>query len=211
MSPIWLNLGSGPHAVDGWINLDRSPAMRVSRQPVLRWLAMRTGAVDAAQLPVWSPAVRSCDLRRPLPFDDASVDAVYSSHLLEHLYLREAERLLGECRRVLRPGSILRLALPDFTAIAGRVVTAPEDAEVARRANHDLHAHPPDRPHGLGRLRHALSGAYHRWQPTPALTADLLRGAGFVDVIELTFRKGELPDLDRVETRPESCFVEGRR
>lgn len=211
MSPVWLNLGSGPHAVDGWINLDRSPAMRVSRQPVLRWLATRTGAVDAAQLPVWSPAVRSCDLRRPLPFDDASVDAVYSSHLLEHLYLREAERLLAECRRVLRAGAVLRLALPDFTDIASRVVDDPDDAEVARCANHDLHAHPADRPHGLGRLRHALSGAYHRWQPTAAFVTELMRDAGFTQVTPRSFQQGELPDLANVELRPESFFLESPR
>ncbi len=211
MSPIWLNLGSGPHAVDGWTNLDRSPAMRLSRQPLLRWMALRSGLADEANLPAWSPEVRSCDLRRPLPFEDQTVDAIYSSHLLEHLYLREAERLLGECRRVLRPGAILRLALPDFTDIAGRVVDEPDDAEVARRANHDLHAHPTDRPHGLGRVRHALSGAYHRWQPTAAFVTELMRGAGFTEMTERSFQQGDLPDLARVETRPESFFLETRR
>ncbi len=211
MSPIWLNLGSGPHAVDGWTNLDRSPAMRVSRQPVLRWVALRSGLVDEAHLPAWSREVRSCDLRRPLAFGDGTVDAVYSSHLLEHLYLREAERLLGECHRVLRPDGVLRLALPDFIGIAGQVVGEPDDAEVARRANHDLHAHPADRPHGLGRLRHALSGAYHRWQPTAAFVTELMRAAGFTEVTERSFQQGELPDLAHVETRPESFFLETRR
>lgn len=211
MPSVRLNLGSGPTAVSGWVNLDRSPSMRLSRHGWLRGAVIRSGLVDSSHLPEWSTAVQSCDLRRPLGFVTGTVDAIYSSHVLEHLYLREAERLLGECHRVLRPGAVLRVALPDFTRIAERVVDEPRDAEVARRANHELHAHPIERPRGLGRVRHALSGAYHRWQPTPALTADLMRAAGFDDVVERAFHEGELPDLEHVETRPESFFLESRR
>ena len=48
-----------------------------------------------------SPAVRAYDIRRGLPFPDASFDACYHSHLLEHLTQAEAHRLLQECWRVL--------------------------------------------------------------------------------------------------------------
>jgi SAM-dependent methyltransferase len=185
--------------------------MRLSRQPALRWTAIRSGLADADHLPTWPPEVRSCDLRRALPYETGSVDAIYSSHVLEHLYLREAERLLGECHRVLTGGGILRLALPDFRTIANRIAEHPDDAGIARAANHDLHAHPLDRPRGLGRLRHALSGAYHRWQPTPAWVTELLDAAGFDDITEQTFRHGRLPDLSNVETRPESFFLEATR
>ena len=41
------------------------------------------------------------DLHEPLPFDDASIDAVVSGLVLEHL--RDLERFFGEAHRVLKP------------------------------------------------------------------------------------------------------------
>lgn len=53
------------------------------------------------------------DLRQPLPFDDGSVDGVLASHLIEHMDCQEAVRLLREARRVLRPGGIVMVSVPD--------------------------------------------------------------------------------------------------
>jgi ubiquinone/menaquinone biosynthesis C-methylase UbiE len=47
-------------------------------------------------------------------FADDSVDLIYSSHSLEYFDRLEAERVLAEWRRVLRPGGTLRVAVPDF-------------------------------------------------------------------------------------------------
>lgn len=62
--------------------------------------------------------VRSVDLRRPLPFDDNVYDAVYSAHTLEHLPRNEAPRVLAEFRRILKPGGILRIVVPDLELMA---------------------------------------------------------------------------------------------
>ena len=53
------------------------------------------------------------DLTKPLPFPDASVDNIYSSHLLEHLYHDEAIALLKECHRTIKTGGILSICVPD--------------------------------------------------------------------------------------------------
>lgn len=52
-------------------------------------------------------------------FADASVDLLYASHCLEHFSYRDTARVLAEWVRVLRPGGRLRLAVPDFDALAG--------------------------------------------------------------------------------------------
>ena len=51
-------------------------------------------------------------------FLDNSVDLIYSSHLLAYFDRSEVLDLLAEWRRVLKPNGILRLATPDFEAIA---------------------------------------------------------------------------------------------
>lgn len=78
-----LHLGAGPRSLPGWINSD---------------LVGGEIYLDAA---------------RPLPFPDASLHYVYGEHVIEHLSERAARRLMGEARRVLRPGGVLRVTTPD--------------------------------------------------------------------------------------------------
>ncbi len=57
------------------------------------------------------------DVRAGLPFPDDSMDLIYSSHMLEHVYVDEAVCILKEWYRVLAPGGYIRLTLPDFNFI----------------------------------------------------------------------------------------------
>jgi predicted SAM-dependent methyltransferase len=80
-----LNAGCGPKAKSGWVNIDLS---------------------EAADLQL--------DLREALPFADGSAAIVYSEHFFEHLeYPDEALSFLRESLRVLRPGGMFRLGVPD--------------------------------------------------------------------------------------------------
>lgn len=53
-----------------------------------------------------------------LPFKDNSVDYIYSSHTLEYFDLERAKIVLEEWKRVLKPGAIMRIAVPDFQVMA---------------------------------------------------------------------------------------------
>lgn len=53
---------------------------------------------------------------------DASMDAVYSSHNLEHLYPHQVRVALAEFRRVLKPGGFALITLPDLQSVAQLVV-----------------------------------------------------------------------------------------
>jgi predicted SAM-dependent methyltransferase len=86
-----VNLGCGLVWHPAWVNLDVRPV--------------------GSEIQAW-------DVENGLPFDDASVDGCYASHLLEHLPIKDARRLLRECLRVLRSGGVVRLAVPDLEAIA---------------------------------------------------------------------------------------------
>jgi predicted SAM-dependent methyltransferase len=63
---------------------------------------------------------RPVSQRSPKPISynsDSSVEVIYSSHVLEHLDQREVELYLKEAWRVLCPGGILRLVVPDLALI----------------------------------------------------------------------------------------------
>jgi len=65
-----------------------------------------------------SPGVRPLELRQPLPLADGVYEVVYSSHTLEHLPRNKVPRILSEFRRVLKPGGILRIVVPDLELMA---------------------------------------------------------------------------------------------
>jgi predicted SAM-dependent methyltransferase len=60
------------------------------------------------------PADVALDVTKPLPFADASIEAIFTEHMVEHLTYQEAFRLARECARVLRPGGVVRVVVPDF-------------------------------------------------------------------------------------------------
>lgn len=53
-----------------------------------------------------------------LPFEENSVDLIYLSHAFEYFNRDEAVNVLAKWRKVLKPGGVLRLAVPDFGACA---------------------------------------------------------------------------------------------
>lgn len=53
-----------------------------------------------------------------IPFENNSFDLVYHSHVLEHFSKDDGEKFIAECFRVLKPGGILRVAVPDLERIA---------------------------------------------------------------------------------------------
>jgi SAM-dependent methyltransferase len=213
--PLMVNLGSGPHGPESWVNLDRSPTMLFRSVPRLGRALCRIGLIGQQHLVPWEPHIVRQDLTRPLPFEAGSVDAVYSSHFLEHIYLSEAQAILRECHRVLRPGGVLRLALPDGEAWARELVEAGDDptGEAGYHYHYRLGAHPEERPAGRRALTFRIGGHIHRWQPTRGLVRRMLLEAGFADaeISDRKFLEGDLPELDRIETREESFFTEARR
>jgi predicted SAM-dependent methyltransferase len=66
-----------------------------------------------------SPYVQAHNLLNGLPYKDNQFDVVYHSQVLEHFPKERAADFLRECFRVLKPGGILRVVVPDLENIAG--------------------------------------------------------------------------------------------
>lgn len=62
-----------------------------------------------------SKADLKADLRKTLPIDDNSVDGIFTEHTFEHLKYKHVDQLLKECYRIMKPGSIIRIIVPDIS------------------------------------------------------------------------------------------------
>jgi SAM-dependent methyltransferase len=101
-----LNAGAGPRSARGLHPLFR-PAI---------WEEVRLD-LDAD---AWPDVVGSvADMRAEFP--DESFDAIWSSHVLEHLAAHEVPTALLEFRRVLRPDGFAIISSPDLEAVAAAI------------------------------------------------------------------------------------------
>lgn len=87
-----LNFGCGHVKFEGWINIDRDPAVR--------------------------PDV-VVDLGAPLPFRDGAADYIHSEDFVDQLELDDACRFFRECHRLLAPGGVMRVLTPDLEKLVG--------------------------------------------------------------------------------------------
>ncbi len=72
------------------------------------------------------------DMTKPLPLADDSVDHILTEHFLEHVSAVDLENILNELYRVLKPGGLLRAAVPDYNH--------PRDIAYLRRGHDPRHA-----------------------------------------------------------------------
>lgn len=108
-----VNLGCGRRCHPDWTNCDLIPT-------------------SADVLPV--------DVRRALPFESETCDAVYASHVLEHLAVGEARRLVAEIFRVLSSGGVVRIVVPDLEGIVRAYLASLDRAvEDKRRERQNEH------------------------------------------------------------------------
>lgn len=87
---IKLNIGCGTDYKKGWINIDNNSDKNI-KQLDLNW-----------------------DLRHLLPFPENSVDFIFNEHFIEHLTVEESRKAILDMMRVLKPGGVLRIAMPDL-------------------------------------------------------------------------------------------------
>jgi SAM-dependent methyltransferase len=115
-----LNLACGTRTDASWNNLDFSPYASLRRRPRIVKLLREVGFLSAERyqrLQEIDPAIIRWNLARGIPFAESTFDVVYHSHFLEHLEREAAVKLLGECYRVLKPGGILRIVVPDLETL----------------------------------------------------------------------------------------------
>lgn len=70
-----------------------------------------------------SSTIHKADLLKSLPLRENAAEVVYSSHFVEHIPRPLVKPFLSECYRILQPGGMIRLVLPDFEEMARTYLT----------------------------------------------------------------------------------------
>ena len=145
----------------------------------------------------------SCDIRDGLPLEDASFDYIASIHALPELPITDQVVALRELRRVLKPGGVLRLALPDLDKGIKAYIENDRDYFLI-----------PDKDAATIGGKLVTQMLWYGWSKTLFtldFTEELLRQAGFREIIVCSFHetKSRFPEIVELDSRErESFFVE---
>jgi len=195
----------------GWINVDGSWNARLAKHPLLRRTLskFRLLPADKVEIP-WSPSIFIHDVRKPLPFSDGSVAAVYASHVLEHLYREEGQRLIAESFRVLAPEGVLRIVVPDLRAIVEEYLgngaskgqkSGSESLRPADQMNQRLLMRWPAAPSSLlYRIYNSCQDFHsHKWMYDADSLIFLFKGAGFAQIEQRECHDSGIAGIQEVE------------
>lgn len=207
-----INLGCGLLTHASWVNVDGSWNARLAKHTILRRVLSSLGILPAEKTKVpWSSEILVHDIRKPLPFPEGSADVVYASHVLEHLYREQGQQLIRESFRVLAPGGVVRIVVPDLNSIVREYLGDRPFGELSASENilspGDLFNErllmrwpSPSKRNVVMRVYEAWQDFHsHKWMYDEGSLSSLIRSAGFVDVVRRNYLESLIPNISEVE------------
>jgi SAM-dependent methyltransferase len=199
---VKINIGSDFTVAEGWINIDSSVYALISGFP--DFIKRLVYKLSDAHLRLEEKEYLSIlnnhtfvfhNVEYGLPFLGNSVQYIYSSHFLEHLYKDDAKKLLKEAYRVLKPGGKIRLCVPDLQYVISLYQKG--DRERALTFFFDD------------------GKAYfytHKYMYDFESLRSNLCDVGFDHVIRCSYKTGEVPDIEKLDNKPdETLYVEATK
>jgi len=146
-----------------------------------------------------------------IPEKNASVQVIYTSHMLEHIHRNNVKKFLDEAYRVLEPRGILRIVVPDLEKIVNEYVQEGDADKILHRLNFYGAAEETL----LFKLNVLLFGFRgHHWMYDSNSLCKILKMNNFIEPTVLNPGETliESPgSLDLYERSHESVYVEARK
>lgn len=198
---VKLNLGCGLAVAPDWLNIDGSLNALVAGMPssMHRFVYRLTGARQYYSEQEYCRLLKEHkfmhhDLSTGIPLRDEVADYIFSSHFLEHLFRKDADYLLRECYRVLKPGGVLRISIPDLEY----ALSLYSSGQKEKMLQNYFFVEDGDSYYSR-----------HKYMYDYEMLESHLKNMGFSRVTRCQYRQGRVPDIEILDNRPEeSLFVE---
>jgi hypothetical protein len=199
-----IQFGCGTCAPEGWRNFDAGPAFWVQKYlPFLKSLVIRKGYPD---YPVRN--MEYADVIAGLPVRPESANAVYCSHVLEHLALNEFRATVRNVFGYLQTGGRFRIVVPDIEYLT-RQYCADSRPDAASQFLEASHLGEQNAKRGIRALPQLLFGrSNHLWMWDYKGMELELGNAGFANIRRARFNDSEDARFKEVEDpgRWENCL-----
>lgn len=146
-----INYCCGRQVLDGWHNIDAAASPRAPRPPELLFTLR------------FKP---DGQLVRKTPLDDDCATELQAMHVIEHFHVWQAPHVLAEWKRLLQPGGLLVLELPNLEAACRNVLAGlPDQMGMWPLFGDGTHMDPLN---------------CHKFGYTPSTIIALVKAAGFI-------------------------------
>jgi SAM-dependent methyltransferase len=210
-----VNIGCGRTPTPGWVNFDNSYSVSLANYQRIVNLLAKLKLINEQQYEFIARARETgivfADASKKIPLPDGSVEVLYTSHMLEHMTRADVTKFLRDVYRVLMPGGIIRIAVPDI----GKLVNRYLDSGDADAFIEGTYLSTPGRKSFLSKLKCLLVGdRHHLWMYDGRSLSKLLTELNFRDPVILPPGKTMIKDpqsLNLSERAAESVYVEARK
>jgi predicted SAM-dependent methyltransferase len=146
--------------------------------------------------------VRYGNIVTGLPIPDGSADGIYASHVLEHLSLEDFRAALNNTYRLLRPGGLFRLVVPDLEIRSRKYLEklelgSPDANSWFMRTSHLGTEHRNRSPAALARA--VFGSSAHLWMWDEKSLTAALHQVGFINIRRCKFNDSEDETFQLVE------------
>lgn len=175
---VKLNVGCGTDYKKGWINIDNNSDNNIKRLD-LNW-----------------------DLLKPLPIPSNSADYVFSEHFFEHFNIEDAQMIMRDLMRVLKPGGVMRIAMPDLKWVVNNYLHTPINKDpVIKNFGFDFVKTRAEW------MNMSFRWWGHQWLYDWEELERRIKDAGFEKIEQCKMKKSKHKDLRNLETRSESFLI----
>lgn len=172
---LLVQYGCGFSAPQNWRNFDASPTLRFERLPIVGKFNARNGNRFPGN-------VEYGDIVKGLPLAPRSCRAIYASHVLEHLSLKDFRTALRHTFELLQPEGLFRLVLPDLQLLAERYVQS-NDPQAALAFMRETSLGAEERGRTLSSfVRSWLGNSSHLWMWDLKSMTQELADVGFINI-----------------------------
>ena len=165
---IVLNVGAG------YVSISHLPYSEIVFNPANEWQEIRVDVDPKTKADIIADITDMSNIR------DACVDAVFSSHTLEHIYTSQVPLALAEFYRVIKPGGFVAMYLPDISKVAKAVLDGKLDDTLYVSDSGPIRA--VDIIYGMEGAIYECPPMMHKTAFTSASITRKLQEAGFVNV-----------------------------
>lgn len=195
---LYVQLDCFNQPANGWYNTDITPHLFIARIPLLACILFKIGIITPERYNEHKRGIFKkvyyLNLVKKFPFRSESVDAFFSSHVFEHVYLYQFEHVLKEIYRTLKKNGVFRIVLPDLDY----VIKLYDSKNPTKFLEYMYENHTK-----------TLSKNSHKWMYSAEYLKGILEKHGFKDVKICKYRQTSFPPFILLDNRKdESIFLE---
>lgn len=215
---ILINLGCGQTRPKGWVNTDSSLNSWIQNLPLFDKIGDKLLSSVS-----YDSKANYMDLRNHWKFANNSVDVVYGSHVFEHLDSVTGKLFLNEAYRVLKPGGIIRLVVPDLHQLTQIYLDRSKSGDVSATSDF-LYWMNLSKDNTYPRDRSLVVKIINLWQDYPhqhkcmydfASLSKLLVEHKYLDLLPASYAHSKyIPEIEQVEYSSEgvvSIYLEAKK